>query len=953
MRKYFFLIILLVGAGIFSAKHAQAEGISSSGSQFMARSEFGQTIPNIGNPSVGPNAYVNWFAVNLVITPSNPLFGADINGFLAVRLTGPDSSCLPGGGLDLRDINYPVIEAPMPAIINSNPACPATAADSFIFIAANSDAAIYSWTWSAMVECMPGFVPDPTPFQGCTVPVNDPDPGMVILNVWPHGSAWGQVIGREFPSGNEIINCRWEGGPDVNGICSVVLPFDTQVTFQAINLTGPFIQWVGVTGGGGGGNSDPNCGPVRMNQDRSLGAQFEQGNVCCAANSEIIAAPDVVFPSQFVRVSWANFDPESVDNWIGLMNEGDTNPNNWIIRFVTTGTADNDDQCTNNAGTVGAAQSYACSFQMDVGPGVYEFVGFFMNVDLADPDWVPDNTVFRVPNKVTVVDPFQPLRVIKSGGGNGTITSTPAGINCGNACPEQTVSFDYGQVVTLEVAANPGSTFTGWAGEGCGGVGICTVTMSKARTVTASFDAVPTLITDPATNPAPNSVTLNGRVDPNLQATNAWFRYSTVNPGSCDALFDNDANGPKIPFAAGSGNGYSPYSQNLIGLIPDTTYYYCAIGSNNTGFGYGTIVSFVTKASGTIIVNTNVATDWQLNGPQPANCNACSNDPSRYTNWIAGNYSLTNVPNFGDYAPPQINPALGVFQNLPNGGTITWTIYYPPKAPIITDVVNSTCEQLTVSWNDVLSEASYEVWRTEDEPPNAFPIGWIKIADSPANNPLSYTDNTVVANNSYYYIIVAKDQVGSTPSAPFGSRLAVQCFANLTSSVKTIDTIQKPGVRVPVPFNMTMKIEENDILKFKITIINNGTDDADITKFCDYPSNNFQDLNNASEDGPLTSPAARPLLNPVECEVINGNPGYYFDVDGTLTKDGANSRSDIYFTAVFRSQSPNLKTEICSNLGRVIYNDSSGNGKIEDIPFGPTLCQSAGSRVPTFREVAP
>jgi hypothetical protein len=46
---------------------------------------------------------------------------------------------------------------------------------------------------------------------------------------------------------------------------------------------------------------------------------------------------------------------------------------------------------------------------------------------------------------------------------------------------------DYGTVVNLTAAADIGSTFTGWSGEGCAGTGICTVTMTQARGVTATF----------------------------------------------------------------------------------------------------------------------------------------------------------------------------------------------------------------------------------------------------------------------------------------------------------------------------------------------------------------------------------------------------------------------------------------------------------------------------------
>jgi len=77
-----------------------------------------------------------------------------------------------------------------------------------------------------------------------------------------------------------------------------------------------------------------------------------------------------------------------------------------------------------------------------------------------------------------------PLSVNKAGSGVGTVTSNPAGINCGGDCSENYLS---GTSVTLSAAADPGSTFAGWSGEGCTGTGSCVVSMTAARSVTATF----------------------------------------------------------------------------------------------------------------------------------------------------------------------------------------------------------------------------------------------------------------------------------------------------------------------------------------------------------------------------------------------------------------------------------------------------------------------------------
>jgi hypothetical protein len=75
------------------------------------------------------------------------------------------------------------------------------------------------------------------------------------------------------------------------------------------------------------------------------------------------------------------------------------------------------------------------------------------------------------------------LSVSKTGEGSGTVTSSPSGINCGGTCSAE---FGEGTEVTLTASPAEGSTFAGWSGA-CSGTGSCKVTMSEAKSVTASF----------------------------------------------------------------------------------------------------------------------------------------------------------------------------------------------------------------------------------------------------------------------------------------------------------------------------------------------------------------------------------------------------------------------------------------------------------------------------------
>lgn len=68
--------------------------------------------------------------------------------------------------------------------------------------------------------------------------------------------------------------------------------------------------------------------------------------------------------------------------------------------------------------------------------------------------------------------------------GSGTVTSAPSGINCGTTC---SASYDSGTQVTLTATPATGSTFSGWSGACSGSSPTCTVAMTQARSVTASF----------------------------------------------------------------------------------------------------------------------------------------------------------------------------------------------------------------------------------------------------------------------------------------------------------------------------------------------------------------------------------------------------------------------------------------------------------------------------------
>ncbi len=97
--------------------------------------------------------------------------------------------------------------------------------------------------------------------------------------------------------------------------------------------------------------------------------------------------------------------------------------------------------------------------------------------------------------------PGPTLSVSLAGLGSGTVSSLPAGIQCGAFC---TGTFSPGTQVTLTAAPSLDSAFAGWNGA-CTGTGACVITMDSAKSVSAIFalnttpvsPVDPTLPTDP------------------------------------------------------------------------------------------------------------------------------------------------------------------------------------------------------------------------------------------------------------------------------------------------------------------------------------------------------------------------------------------------------------------------------------------------------------------------
>ena len=125
------------------------------------------------------------------------------------------------------------------------------------------------------------------------------------------------------------------------------------------------------------------------------------------------------------------------------------------------------------------------------------------------------------------------LEVSLEGSGTGSVSSAPTGVNCGIDCTENYAS---GAAVTLTATADSDSTFARWSGAGCTGTGACVVTMSASTSVTATFNAIPPIVTHVVggtVSGLAGSVVLQNNGGNNLSITSAGsFAFpTTINEG--------------------------------------------------------------------------------------------------------------------------------------------------------------------------------------------------------------------------------------------------------------------------------------------------------------------------------------------------------------------------------------------------------------------------------------
>jgi YVTN family beta-propeller protein len=207
------------------------------------------------------------------------------------------------------------------------------------------------------------------------------------------------------------------------------------------------------------------------------------------------------------------------------------------------------------------------------------------------------------------------LSVALTGGGGGTVTSTPSGINCPGAC---SASYEKGAQVVLTAAPASGSTFAGWNGAGCSGTNPCTVTMSAAENVSATFTAVTETLTVAETGTGVGLVTSSP---------------AGINCGSdCAASFDSGTQ-VVLSAAAASGSTFAGWSGGGCGGDQNCTVTLGAATTVNASFvadsaGNLTLVAAVLPLSRSVEIGNTATAFATIIDAGPDNAATCTIAPA-------------------------------------------------------------------------------------------------------------------------------------------------------------------------------------------------------------------------------------------------------------------------------------------------------------------------------------
>lgn len=204
------------------------------------------------------------------------------------------------------------------------------------------------------------------------------------------------------------------------------------------------------------------------------------GNIWFAASGSAHSIP-LAATGRGPRIAAWNNDHSSYFHG-GVFVQRKTNPERVVVEWYTPTYTDEGEQRMNDFEAVlfpnGNIRLHYKSFDTtnarDYGSGIADGTGNFLSLA---------RVTTLAGNSYTFTEAPQALSVFITGNGAGSVTSTPAGINCPTTC---SASFSQGAGILLQAVPSPYSIFSGWTGD-CSGTGDCSLTNTGDPSIIAEF----------------------------------------------------------------------------------------------------------------------------------------------------------------------------------------------------------------------------------------------------------------------------------------------------------------------------------------------------------------------------------------------------------------------------------------------------------------------------------
>ncbi len=328
-----------------------------------------------------------------------------------------------------------------------------------------------------------------TPLPTYTLTVTPAGSGVGTVTSSPTGITCGVTCSAGFTSGTNVtltavpaagsVFAGWSGACSGTASCSVLM-----TAAQAVTATfTPVPTYMLTVTKAGSGTGTVTSNPAGVSCGATCGAGFTSGT-----NVTLTAAPD--FGSIFAGWSGACSGAASCSVTMTAA-QAVTATFNTVPTYTLTVTPTGSGVGTVTSSPAGITCGVTCSAGFTSGTNVTLTATPDVNSVFSGWGGVCSGTSscnVTMDSAKSVTATFNTLTyaltVTLSGTGSGTVTSAPAGINCGSSC---SATYSTGTSVTLTAAVASGSFFSGWSGGGCTGTSTCVVSITTARSVTATF----------------------------------------------------------------------------------------------------------------------------------------------------------------------------------------------------------------------------------------------------------------------------------------------------------------------------------------------------------------------------------------------------------------------------------------------------------------------------------